>query len=61
MHLTGLLGMPRRVFTYGAEAGWTSLNLLSSVAAVVFAAGLVLFVIDCVRSAFRGPPAGRNP
>jgi cytochrome c oxidase subunit I+III len=61
MHLTGLLGMPRRVFTYGAEAGWTWLNLVSSVAAFVFAAGVVLFVINCVLSAFRGPRAGRNP
>jgi cytochrome c oxidase subunit I+III len=61
MHLTGLLGMPRRVFTYCAEAGWTWLNLISSVAAFVFAAGIVLFLIDCILSAFRGPPAGRNP
>jgi cytochrome c oxidase subunit I+III len=61
MHLTGLLGMPRRVFTYGAEAGWTWLNLLSSVAAYVFAAGVVLFVINCLRSALRGPRVGHNP
>jgi cytochrome c oxidase subunit I+III len=61
MHLTGLLGMPRRVFTYGAESGWAWLNLISSVAAFVLAAGIGLFVVDCVRSAFRGPPVTRNP
>jgi cytochrome c oxidase subunit I+III len=61
MHLTGLLGMPRRVFTYGAEAGWSWLNLLSSVSAFVFAAGVLLFFADCLRSALRGAPAGRNP
>ena len=61
MHLTGLLGMPRRVFTYGAERGWGWLNLWSSVAAFVLAAGIALFVIDCIRSALSGPPAGRNP
>lgn len=50
MHLTGLLGMPRRVFTYDAAAGWSLLNLWSSVAAFVFAAGFLLFVWDCIRS-----------
>jgi len=61
MHLTGLLGMPRRVFTYGSEMGWTLLNLWSSLMAFVLAAGLLLFLFDCVRSAFRGPLAPRNP
>src|SRR5690606_4534019 len=37
MHLTGLLGMPRRVFTYGAERGWDTLNLISTIGAFVFA------------------------
>jgi cytochrome c oxidase subunit I+III len=49
MHLTGLLGMPRRVFTYGADRGWSELNLLSSLAAGVLAAGVLLFVWDCLR------------
>ena len=49
MHLTGLLGMPRRVFTYGADRGWSELNLMSSLAAFVFAAGFLLFVWDCIR------------
>ena len=61
MHLTGLLGMPRRVFTYGAQMGWTWLNLWSTVAAFVFAAGFLLFVWDCVRSWRKGKPAGHNP
>jgi cytochrome c oxidase subunit I+III len=61
MHLTGLLGMPRRVFTYGADMGWSLLNLWSTLAAFVFAAGFVLFVWDCVRSWRNGPTAGRNP
>jgi len=50
MHLTGMLGMPRRVYTYGAEMGWSGLNMLSTVGAFVFAAGVVLFFIDLVRS-----------
>ena len=54
MHLTGLLGMPRRVYTYPEHLGWNALNLLSSVAAFVFAAGVLLFFIDAWRS-LRGP------
>ena len=61
MHLTGLLGMPRRVFTYGGDMGWNWLNLWPTVAAFVFAAGFLLFVWDCVRSYREGIPAGRNP
>ena len=49
MHLTGLLGMPRRVFTYGAEMGWDWLNLTSTIGAFIFAAGFLVFVWDCVR------------
>jgi cytochrome c oxidase subunit I+III len=59
MHLTGLLGMPRRVFTYGAERGWDWLNLISTVGAFVFAAGFLLLVFDCIRPK-RGR-VGRNP
>ncbi len=58
MHWTGLLGMPRRVFTYGADRGWDLLNLTSTVAAFVFAAGFLVFVWNCLRP--QGP-APRNP
>jgi cytochrome c oxidase subunit I+III len=46
MHLTGLWGMPRRVYTYPAEVGWGTLNAISSVGAFVFAAGVLVFVVD---------------
>lgn len=49
MHLTGMLGMPRRVFTYGADRGWTELNMISTVGAFIFAVGFLLLVWDCVR------------
>ncbi len=61
MHLTGLLGMPRRVFTYGADRGWEWLNLASTIGAFVFAAGFLVFVWDCVRSMTHGAASGRNP
>jgi cytochrome c oxidase subunit I+III len=46
MHLTGLLGMPRRVYTYPEELGWGTLNMISTVGAGVFALGVLLVVID---------------
>lgn len=60
MHLTGLLGMPRRVFTYGAERGWDELNLISTIGAFVFATGFLLFAWDCVRPKRHQPDVKRN-
>ena len=61
MHVTGLLGMPRRVATYAGDLGWNGLNLLSSVGAAVFAAGVALFVFDAVRTLVRKPQRIDNP
>lgn len=60
MHLTGLLGMPRRVFTYPGDLGWNTLNLVSTVGAFVIAAGFVIFAFDLLRP---GKPrlSSRNP
>ena len=60
MHITGMLGMPRRVFTYSAERGWDLLNLVSSVGAFIFAAGFLLLAWDCVRPKGKQPYAKRN-
>jgi cytochrome c oxidase subunit I+III len=59
MHITGLAGMPRRVWTYPAALGWDTLNLVSTVGAFVLAAGVLIFLIDLARN-FRpsGKPAG---
>ena len=48
MHLTGLLGMPRRIYTYQGDEGWNWLNLLSSVGGFVMTIGFALVVIDLV-------------
>jgi heme/copper-type cytochrome/quinol oxidase subunit 1 len=61
MHLTGLLGMPRRVFTYGAGMGWDWLNLTSTIGAFVFAAGFLVFVWDCVRPKGDAEKSPHNP
>jgi cytochrome c oxidase subunit I+III len=49
MHVTGLLGMPRRVWTYPAGLGWEWLNLASTIGAYLLGAGVMLFVIDLAR------------
>ncbi len=61
MHATGLIGMPRRVYTYPPELGVGWLNLLSSVGAFVFAIGVLLFLVNIARSLRSGAPAGPNP
>ena len=58
MHISGLLGMPRRVYTFDAGLGWDVWNLLSSIGAFVLAAGVVLFIVDAARTWLR--PAQRN-
>jgi cytochrome c oxidase subunit I len=61
MHILGLAGMPRRVYTYQAEMHWGGMNLFVSVSAVLLALGFLLFFVDALRSIRRGAPAGDNP
>jgi heme/copper-type cytochrome/quinol oxidase subunit 1 len=61
MHILGLQGMPRRIYTYQPDMPWHSLNLLVSASAVVLAAGFLLFFFEAIRSARSGLPAGPNP
>ncbi|WP_425331332.1 cytochrome c oxidase subunit I [Paracoccus ravus] len=61
MHLTGLLGMPRRVYTYSGDLGWNMLNLISTLGAFVLAAGILVFVWDLIRPKGRAPHSARNP
>ena len=50
MHITGLAGMPRRVYTYGAGLGWDNLNLVSTVGAFMIALGVAVFLVDIARN-----------
>jgi cytochrome c oxidase subunit I+III len=50
MHIAGLLGMPRRVYTYDAGLGWTASNLVSSIGAFVLALGVALCLVDALRT-----------
>jgi cytochrome c oxidase subunit I+III len=61
MHISGLLGMPRRVYTYPAGIGWDVYNLISTVGAFVLAGGILVFIINLIYSQKNGEPAGRNP
>jgi cytochrome c oxidase subunit I+III len=61
MHLLGLHGMPRRVYTYGAEMGWGTMNAVASIGAALIAVSVLLFVINFWRSLRVGAPAGANP
>ena len=61
MHLTGLRGMPRRIETYPAEAGWTELNLLSSFGGFLMTMGFALFVVDVIMQVRFGRKTERNP
>jgi cytochrome c oxidase subunit 1 len=61
MHILGLMGMPRRVFTYPAEMGWGPMNMLSSMGALLFAASFALLAYNIIRSLKRGPLAGPDP
>jgi cytochrome c oxidase subunit I+III len=63
MHVMGLLGMPRRIYTYHAGLGWDPWNLLSTIGGYVLAAGILATVINVVRTYAlkRGAVAGPDP
>ncbi|MFN3313367.1 MAG: cytochrome c oxidase subunit I [Hyphomonas sp.] len=61
MHWTGLLGMPRRIFTYEGGLGWDLWNLISSIGAFVLAAGFAMIVVDVAVMRRFGRRAPRNP
>jgi cytochrome c oxidase subunit I+III len=61
MHIVGLLGMTRRVYTYRAGLGWGIYNLLETVGGFLLAAGLVLIALNLFVSLRTGRPAGPDP
>jgi cytochrome c oxidase subunit I len=61
MHIPGLLGMPRRIYTYEPGRGWEIWNVIVSVGTLVQAAGILVFVGNLLWSLYRGPIAGSDP
>src|SRR5882757_8033588 len=57
MHILGLQGMPRRVYTYQPDMPWHGLNMFVSISAVILIAGFLVFFVDAIRSAWRGEAA----
>jgi cytochrome c oxidase subunit 1 len=61
MHWMGFLGMPRRVYTYPHDSTLATLNLTSTIGAVIMGVGMLLFVANVLRSRRRGVLAGPDP
>ena len=64
MHMSGLLGMPRRIYTYSEGQGWDLWNLMATIGAFVIAFSVTVFLVNLVRSlrsrrGVRGRPVGR--
>ncbi len=60
-HILGLLGMPRRVYTYEGGLGWDALNLASTIGAFILALGILVTFVNWYRAKARGPVAGNDP
>ena len=61
MHIPGLLGMPRRIYTYEPGRGWESWNWLVTVGTFIQAFATLIFLVNLVVSYFKGPKAGNDP
>jgi cytochrome c oxidase subunit I len=61
MHIPGVLGMPRRIYTYEPGLGWDTLNLLVSIGAFIQGIATLIFVANVIISYFRGRKAGNDP
>jgi heme/copper-type cytochrome/quinol oxidase subunit 1 len=60
-HSAGLSGMPRRIFEYQSDAGWHAYNLISTIGAFIIALGVLLTIVNVVRSLKVGVIAGPDP
>ncbi len=61
MHFLGIMGMPRRVYTYPTGMEWETLNLIATIGAFILALGVLSFVGNALLSLKRGEVAGPNP
>ncbi len=60
-HFLGILGMPRRIYTYEAGRGWDTMNLISTLGAPLQALGVALFVVNIIWTLWKAKPAGDDP
>ncbi len=61
MHILGLMGMPRRIYTYPAVSGWGPLNFLETIGAFIVALGVLIFTINVIRSMMQAPTNPADP
>jgi cytochrome c oxidase subunit 1 len=61
MHFVGLLGMPRRIYTYPPDMGFDWMNMLSTIGVFVLVVGLLAFIVNWLQSIRSGKPAGADP
>jgi cytochrome c oxidase subunit 1 len=61
LHFAGILGMPRRIYTYAAGRGWDTLNLVASIGVIFQAAAVLCLIWNISRSLRKGKPAGNDP
>src|ERR1700733_14351703 len=61
MHFAGILGMPRRIYTYEPRPGWETLNLIVTIGAFIQGIAILVFVVNLVHSYFKGQEAGNDP
>jgi cytochrome c oxidase subunit 1 len=61
MHFSGLLGMPRRIYTYDAGQGWDTFNMLSTIGTAIIILSTLIFLWNFLRSRNNGEIAGGNP
>jgi cytochrome c oxidase subunit 1 len=61
MHIPGILGMPRRIYTYDLSRGWQTWNMIVTIGVVFQILGILFWVVDVIWSYFKGPIAGNDP
>ncbi|MFL5592391.1 MAG: cytochrome c oxidase subunit I [Ktedonobacteraceae bacterium] len=61
MHILGLLGMPRRIYTYPANFGWDEINLLQTIGAYMLGIAIMVFFVNLIVSLRNGKEAGDDP
>jgi cytochrome c oxidase subunit 1 len=61
MHILGILGMPRRIYTYPGNLGWNELNLISTVGAFILGVAILVFLWNFIVTLRRGEMAGSDP
>jgi len=61
MHIPGILGMPRRIYTYEPGRGWEIWNLIVTIGAFIQLIAITLFLVNLIRSLYKGNPAGNDP